>query len=131
MLFPKKYDPVVLGDDEQIVLAVDGRILPSLSDFTFIFLFAPAWFLAPLLIVHRLFRPITYIITTERVLAVEPNGVLQAIMLSEIDHMKGSRTSLMVFGNNKRLWLARLPDAWFFESVLGNVIEKMAQNKTL
>lgn len=92
---------MLLGENEQMVLAVDGRALPSLSDMFAIFQFSPTWFMAPLIIIHRVFRLITYFITTERVFAVEPNGRLDTIELDEIVRMKGTRSSLMVYGRKR------------------------------
>lgn len=120
-----KYPPISLGENEQVVMAVTGRVLPSLSDMILILSFAPAWFFAPLLILHHLFRPITYIITTERVLAIEPSGVVETIDLVEIVKFKGSRKSLLIHGIKSRLWLTRLPDAWHFETVICNVMDKV------
>ena len=121
----QQYPSVSLNKHEQIVLAVDARILPSLSDMMFITLFVPVWFFLLVPILHRIFRPITYIITTERILAVEPNGKFYGIGLDRIIKMKGTKTSLMVYGSKDRLWLPRLPDAWFFETVVWNVIDKV------
>ncbi|WP_299501979.1 hypothetical protein [uncultured Roseobacter sp.] len=107
----KMYQPVVLDNDEQVVLTVDGRILPSITDYIFILLFAPMWFFAPLLVLHRLFRPVSYMITTKRVLVLEPSGQLDAIEIDEIAKMQGTKTALMISGDAKCLWLTRLPDA--------------------
>ncbi|TCS67667.1 hypothetical protein EDD52_101770 [Primorskyibacter sedentarius] len=121
----QQHPPVSLNKHEQIVMAVDARIFPSLSDVIFITLFVPVWFFLLVPILHRIFRPITYIITTERILAVEPNGKSYGIGLDGITKMKGTKTSLMIYGAEDRLWLPRLPDAWFFESVVWNVVDKV------
>lgn len=120
---------VLLNENEQIVLSVKGKILPSLGDAILIFVFAPAWFFLPLITLHRTFRPISYIITTERILAVEPNGVMCSICLDKITKIKGTKTSMMVYGTEGRLWLPRLPDAFFFETVVWKVIEKTGLSK--
>lgn len=125
----EQYSPVPLNENEQIVLSVAGKILPSLTDAIFIVVFAPAWFFLPLLTLHRTFRPITYIVTTDRILAVEPRGVINSIYLSKVTKTKGPKTSLMVYGTENRLWLSRLPDAWFFENVVWKVIEKVGLSK--
>ena len=114
-----------MNENEQVVLAVDGRILPSLSDVVFILLFDPQRILLPLLILHRIFRPITYFITTERILAVEPDGKLDEVQLGKIVKIRGTKTSLMVYSPENRLWLSRLPDAWFFETVVWKVVDKV------
>lgn len=125
MLGPKQYSPISLDENEQIVLSVEGKILPSLTDAMFIVVFAPAWFILLLVTLHRAFRPITYIVTTERILAVEPRGIVDSISLNKVTKSRGTKTSLMVYGTENRLWLSRLPDAWFFETVVWKVIEKV------
>ncbi len=129
MLGLDQYSPISLNENEQIVLSVEGKILPSLTDAIFIVAFTPAWFFLPLLTLHRAFRPITYIVTTERILAVEPRGVIDSICLNKVTKIKGTKTSMMVYGAESRLWLSRLPDAWFFETVVWKVIEKVGHSK--
>lgn len=124
-----RYDPIFLNEKEQIVLAVAGRIFPSLTDAIFIVGFAPALFFLPLLALHRAFRPVTYIVTTERILAVEPGGVVGSIDLRQVVKTKGTKTSLLVYGGNNRLWLSRLPDAWFFETVVWKVVKRLGLSK--
>lgn len=121
----KQYQPLLLGENEQVVMAVAGRILPSLSDMILIFYFTPAWIFAPLLMLHHFFRPLTYVITTDRVLAIEPSGSFEAIELIEIVQFRGSRKSLVIYGIKNRLWLSRLPDAWHFETVICKVMDKV------
>lgn len=121
----KQYPPLLLGENEQVVTAVAGRILPSLSDLLLIFYFAPAWFFAPSLMLHHFFRPISYVITTDRVLALEPCGTIEAINLVDIVQFKGSRKTLILYGTKNRMWLSRLPDAWHFETVICNVMDKV------
>ncbi len=128
MSYHSYHTPLLLNENEQIVLAVDGRILPSLSDVIFILCFDPQQLLLPLLILHRIFRSITYVITTERIIAVEPDGKIDEIWLEKIVRMKGTKTSLMVHCLETKLWLSRLPDAWFFESVVWKVIDKVGHS---
>lgn len=129
MLGFDQYYPISLNENEQVVLSVAGKIFPGLADAIFIVVFAPALFFLPLLVLHRAFRPITYVVTTERIIAVEPRGVIDSIYLSKVTKIKGTKTSLMVYGTENRLWLSRLPDAWFFETVVWKVIEKMGLSK--
>jgi hypothetical protein len=123
----EEYSPVLLNEHEQIVLSVAGRLWPNLNDA--IFIFASAWFFLPILTLHRAFRPITYIVTTERILAVEPRRIAGSVYLDKVTKTYGTKTSLMVCGAEKRLWLSRLPDAWFFETVVWKVIEKVSLSK--
>ncbi|PIB26693.1 hypothetical protein BFP76_11535 [Amylibacter kogurei] len=116
---------IPLIDNEQVVHAVDGRIFPTLSDIIMILIFAPALVIAPMLIIHNLFRPIIYVITTKRVLIHEPSGLVDAIDLTKIKHFRGGRKSLLIYADGKRLWLSRIPDAWHFEGVIRNVINKV------
>lgn len=125
MPYFKQYSARLLDTNEQVVFAVEGRVLPSLSDFIFIIAFAPALYLAPLLMLHHLFRPISYVITTERILSIEPGNAPETIKLTEITRMKGSKKSLLIYGVKKRLWLSRLPDAWHFETIIRKVTEKI------
>lgn len=130
MHYPERYPPLKLGELEQVVFAIEGRIVPSLNDLIWILAIAPAWIITSALILHRLFRPICYLITTQRVIAIEPNGGREDIYLSEITRTRGTKTSLMLIGAQKRLWLSRLPDAWFFEHLIGKTIEKVSSNRS-
>ena len=120
-----QYAPINLNENEQVVLAVEGRTLPSLSDAIFVVIFAPALFLLPLLVLHRFFRPVSYLITTQRILVAEPEGQRDSLSLREISKIRGTRTSLMIYTTKHRMWLSRLPDAWYFENVINNLIEKI------
>lgn len=117
--------PFLLEESEQLVFASKGRKVPTLADLSYILIFAQAWFLAPALAVHYHFRPLLYVITKKRVFAVAPDGILGSIEITDIARFKGSKKSLLLTGAGNRLWLSRLPDAWHFEAVIRNVIEKV------
>ena len=130
MSYTEHYAPIELNEHEQVVLAIDGRIFPNLPEFiiyliVFPLVAFPAFFFVALLTIHRLFRPVSYVITTERVLVVEPGGMIDAIRLDQISKIKRKYTSLRVFGADRRLRLSRLPDARFFETVIWKVIAKV------
>lgn len=110
-----------------MVLAVAGRVLPTLNSAIWIWIFAPTVTLLPLLLFHRAWRSVTYIITTERVLIVEPQGVVDEIRLGEISKVRTSRASMMIYGQHRRFWLSRLPDGVFFASVIRNVTQAVAR----
>ena len=110
-----------MKETEQLVHAVEGRILPTFSDFFWIVLFAPSLIFLVWLSVHRLFRSVTYIITTQRVLVVEPQGVVDEIQIKDIQRTRTRRRAMMIHGPSNRLWLSRLPDAWRFEAILERV----------
>lgn len=96
-----------------------------MADAIWIIGFSPAFFFLPLLTLHRLFRPVSYLLTTERLLVVEPEGEIDAIPIHQITKTRSKKTSLMIYGNGRRMWLSRLPDAWFFETVIWKVIDKV------
>ncbi|MEP1613480.1 MAG: hypothetical protein ABJL72_16360 [Roseobacter sp.] len=126
----REYAPVLLNDKEQVVLAIEGRLLPSLSSAIWIVLVSPSTIFLPLLIFHRFWRSITYIVTTQRILIVERQGCVGEILLDEIVKIRASKTSMMVYGKSKKLWLSRLPDAYFFENLIMNVVEKIHQQRS-
>lgn len=126
----REYAPVLLNDKEQVVLAIEGRLLPSLSSAIWIVFISPSAIFLPFLILHRFWRSITYIITTERILIVEPQGCVGEISLDEIVKIRATKTSMMIYGKSKKLWLSRLPDACFFENLIANVVEKMQPQRS-
>ena len=95
--------PILLGENEQVVFAVMGKALPSLSDAIWFMFFPLMTFFLPLLLIHRLFRPVAYMITTNRILVVEPEGLLDEIALNGIVKMRGTRTSLLIYADKKML----------------------------
>lgn len=125
----REYAPILLNNSEQVVIAIEGRLLPTLSSALWITVISPSAVFLPLLIFHRFWRSITYVVTTERVLIVEPHGSVGEIKLDEIVKIRASKTSMMIYGPKKRLWLSRLPDACFFENLIVNVTEKVAVTK--
>lgn len=126
----REYAPIMLNDGEQVVTAIEGSLLPSLSSAIWIYVVSPSTIFLPLLIFHRFWRSITYFVTTERVLIVEPHGIVGEIKLDEILKIRSSKTSMMIYGREKRLWLSRLPDALFFENLIVNVTEKVSAKQT-
>lgn len=100
------------------MLAVNGRVFPSIWDLFLIFAVSPTVVLVPWLTLHYMFRSVTYVITTERVLVVEPRGITDQIRIDQITRCRGSRKSLLIYGRSNRVWLPRLPDAWHFEAVI-------------
>ncbi|WP_146344520.1 hypothetical protein [Falsiphaeobacter marinintestinus] len=130
-MFPATHhSPITLNENEQIVMAIKGRVLPGLADAIWIIFLSLAFYFFPLLALHRFFRPVSYLLTIERLLVAEPKGEIDAISINQIAKTRSTKTSLMVYGNRRRLWLARLPDAWYFETVLWKVIDKVTVPET-
>jgi len=115
------YQPLLLEETEQVVHVVHGRVLPSISDVVLIAVFSPTLMFLVWLSVHRFFRSVTYIVTTQRVLVVESQGIVGEMHLKEILRIKTLRKAMMIQGTSGRLWLSRLPDAWHFETTLEKV----------
>lgn len=125
----QQFAPILFNENEQVVIAIEGRILPTLNSAIWISMVVPVYLYLSLIIFHRFCRSVVYIVTTERVLVVEPQGIIDEIQLDEIVRIRTSRKSMMIYGQKKRLWLARIPDAIFFESLINNVIAKVASQK--
>ncbi|MFW8596223.1 hypothetical protein [Cribrihabitans neustonicus] len=112
---------LLLGDGEQVVLAVPARTLPTLNEMALILLFAPAALILYFLI-HRTFRRVAYVITTKRVLVLEPEGTAREIAIADIRRTRTLRGAMMVHGaGGAVLWLPRLRDGWQFDTVLTRV----------
>lgn len=118
------FQPLMLNEDEQIVFSEQARVLPTLTDLIAVAVFAPTLMLIPWLMVHRLFRRTVYMITTQRVLIIEPDGVTAEMALDEIVKFRGTRKSLLIVGDNRRLWVARSHDAWRFETIVDRLIKR-------
>ncbi len=114
----------MLGENEQPVYAVQARSLPSLSDAILIAVFAPTLMMIPWVTLHFLFRRTLYVITTQRVIVLDSGGVMGEMCLSDIKHFRGSRTALLLRGKRQKLWVPRLPDAWYFEDIIRRSIKK-------
>ncbi|KIC36955.1 hypothetical protein [Leisingera sp. ANG-M7] len=112
--------PIELHEGEQLVHAVHARIAPTLSEILAIVLFAPVA-LVIWLAVHRAFRSTTYVITTQRVLAVEKQGQCGEVSIKDIQRLRTFRGAMMIHAAETRLWLPRLPDGWQFETILNRV----------
>lgn len=104
---------------------MDARVLPSLSDAIFICLFIPFWLFLLVPILHRIYRPITHLISTERILAVEPSGKLYEIGLEDIAKMRGTKTSLMVYGTEGRLCCHVCQTLGFSSLLSGTSLKKL------
>ncbi|SPJ31245.1 hypothetical protein [Falsiruegeria mediterranea] len=117
------FQPLTLNENEQIVFSEQARVLPTLTDLIAVAVFAPTLMLVPWLIVHRLFRRTVYLITTQRVLIDESDGVAAEMALDEIVKFRGTRKSLLIVGAKRRLWVARCHDAWRFETIVERVIK--------
>ncbi|MDX1743690.1 MAG: hypothetical protein R3186_08850 [Ruegeria sp.] len=120
-------EPLILGENEQSVYAVQARLLPSLSDATLVAVFAPTLMIFPWVIIHFLFRRNVYVITTQRVIVLDASGVVSEMCLSDIMHFRGSKTALLLRGACLKLWLPRLPDAWYFEDIIRRTIKKTTE----
>jgi len=127
MPYSNSFSEITLNENEQIVITCHGRIWLSLNNIIWILLFAPAYLFVPLLTLHHLFRPVCYIITTQRVLVVEPSSIIQSMDLNQIKKMSGSRTSLMLHSEENRMYLARLQDAWQFETIINKTRERTSR----
>ncbi|MDC0657883.1 hypothetical protein N6L27_07755 [Leisingera sp. SS27] len=112
--------PLVLRDGEQVVHAVHARIAPTLTEILVIVLCAPVA-LVIWLFVHRAFRSATYVITTQRVLVVEKQGMSSEVAIKDIRRLRTVRGAMMIHTAETRLWLPRLPDGWQFETILNRV----------
>ncbi|WP_164661573.1 hypothetical protein [Tropicibacter sp. Alg240-R139] len=124
-MITSQFQAVTLSEGEQIVFSEQSRVLPILKDAIYIAIFAPTLMLMPWLTVHRMFRRSVYLVTTQRVLVVEPDGVVGEIGVSDIVGFRGTRSSLLIIGGTSRLWLPRLHDAWRFETIVQRVIERV------
>lgn len=119
--------PIELQTDEQIVHTIAASRLPTLTEIIFASAVFPFWLYGFLVFVHRLFRPLAYVITTRRVIVAEPNGTIDEIDLTTIKRMRGTRKALMIYGEINRVWLSRLPDARFAENLIRRVQKKMSR----
>lgn len=126
---PRTFAPLELEPNEQIVFVTKGIVLPGRYDAWFWILFLIAPFIAIPICIHRAFRPVSYLITTQRVIVAEPVGAAQSLALSEINRRRGTRSALMLYGRSKRMWLNRLEDAWRFDSILQKTIEKVGSSR--
>lgn len=113
--------PLQLEEGEQVVQTIRGRVSPTISDLTLIVLFSPTLMLVIWLSLHRLFRPVTYILTTRRVLVMEPQSVVDEMAIKDIQRIRTLRNAMMIQSSSGPLWLSRLPDAWQFEATLEKV----------
>lgn len=117
------FEPLELEDNEQFVFAVAARSLPTLGEFIAIGVVAPTLMLLPWLMVHRGFRRTVYVITTIRVIVAEPRALTGEIDLQDITRVRSNRTALVLHGKEgARLRVSRVPDAWYFETILRRVI---------
>ncbi|GLO68816.1 hypothetical protein MACH17_03330 [Phaeobacter inhibens] len=107
---------------EQVVHATHARIAPTLTEVVVILLCAPVA-LVIWLFIHRAFRSVTYIMTTQRVLIVEKQGIADQIRIQDIQRVQARRHAMMISGMGKRLWLARLQNGWQFDTILTRVRE--------
>lgn len=121
------FKQLTLNEEEQVVLAVQARRFPNVRDFILVFVLFK-YFLMFLLAqsIHRVFRPQVYIITTQRVLIVEPEGILCEMPIGEIVKTRGGQGNLMIYGRRQRIWMNRLEAGWQFRDTLLNVQRKMA-----
>ncbi|AZV80249.1 hypothetical protein EBB79_01310 [Parasedimentitalea marina] len=113
--------PLQLEEGEQRVQIIRGRVSPTISDLALIVLFSPTLMLVIWLSLHRLFRPVAYILTTQRVLVMEPQNVVGEIAIKDIQRIRTLRKAMMIQSPSSRLWLSRLPDAWQFEATLEKI----------
>ncbi|UWR88704.1 hypothetical protein [Phaeobacter inhibens] len=107
---------------EQVVHATHARIAPTLTEVIVIVLCAPVA-LVIWLFIHRAFRSVTYIMTTQRVLIVEKQGIADQIRIQDIQRVQARRHAVMISVMGKRLWLARLQNGWQFDTILTRVRE--------
>ncbi|AHB86008.1 hypothetical protein KQ247_11120 [Ruegeria pomeroyi] len=111
---------ILLSEAEQVVFTTHARIAPTLTELVIIVVFAPIA-LVIWLFIHRSFRSTVYMITTKRVLVIEKQGIVDQIPIQDIQRVTGRRRSMMIYGSDTRLWLARLQDGWQFETILERV----------
>ncbi|MEK0164540.1 hypothetical protein VWX35_10620 [Phaeobacter sp. A36a-5a] len=107
---------------EQVVHATHARIALTLTEVIVIVLCAPLA-LVIWLFIHRAFRSVTYIMTTQRVLIVEKQGIADQIRIQDIQRVRARRHAMVISGMGKCLWLARLQNGWQFDTILTRVRE--------
>lgn len=123
--FFDEIEPLVLEENEQPVYAVRARLLPSLADAILIAFFAPTLMMFPWVVIHFLFRRTVYVITTQRVVVLDSEGVVSDLRLESIQSFRGSRTALFLSGEHGTLWLPRVPDAWYFEEIIRRTMARL------
>lgn len=123
-----EFAPLTLHDGEQVVHAAQARRWPDpiLLIFSLFYLKILLTFLLAQSI-HRLFRPQIYMITTQRVLIAEPEGIIAEMPLSEITKTRGSRRRLMIYGTQGRIWMNRQEDGWRFRDTLHNTLNRLVR----
>ncbi|MEO9780803.1 MAG: hypothetical protein ABJH07_22220 [Sedimentitalea sp.] len=125
-MVPTEFAALTLENDEQIVFAAAARSFPTLWEIIVFVLFSPALAVLPALAVHYAFRRSVYVITTRRVLAIEPERVAGEMRLLDIVGFRGTRKALMIRSGSGCLWLSRLQDAWQFETIVKRVMKHNA-----
>ena len=129
---------IELREDEQVVHAIRSRrhlsaleLLTFLAIAVLIFagMYAKIWLFFAAIFMPLTFlkpkRPTAYIVTTRRVLVFDRKGISEEMDLDQITAIKGNRDTLTLHSGQRKMQLLRLPNAWFFHSLIGNVMEKI------
>jgi hypothetical protein len=126
MLHTNYFSQIELSDDEQVVLAVKGMVIPVWKSHATHLIFVALFPLILLVYLHRFFRPIAYMITTKRVIALDQNTTLQAIHLKELERIRCGPQGMMLYAGSQKMWLSRIQDTKQFEATIQNVRRKFA-----